>query len=333
MKIPNCAFFAKYVATSILLTFAVLYSSSATAQISRLELHSIQSQTPTDQEFLTGNREAKPINIVGELRIPRPGVDRLPAVVLLHGSGGAGALEDQWAREFATQGIATFIVDSFTARGIVSTVLDQDRLSRLVMVVDAYRALEVLANHPRIDASRIIVMGFSRGGGAAHWSAIKRFQAMHGPVSPLAFAAHIAMYPACNRTFLNGTDVVDKPVRIFHGMADDYIPVTECRAYVDRLHSVGKDIKLTEYEGAYHVFDNAAFSTLIKLPQAQTTRGCPLIEETSDGRLVNSETKQVFTYAADPCVQKGSTIGYNAQAHSEATRAIKAFVATVVQPK
>ena len=333
MKIANGTFFADSVLASISFTFAILLSCPATAQISRLELHSIQSQNPTDQEFLTGNREAKPVTIVGELRIPRPGAERLPAVVLLHGSGGAGALEDQWAREFATQGMATFIVDSFTARGIVSTVLDQDRLSRLVMVGDAYRALEVLAKHPRIDATRIVVMGFSRGGGAAHWSALKRFQAMHGPASPLGFPAHIAMYSACNRSFVNSTDVVDKPIRIFHGIADDYIPVTECRTYVERLQKAGKDIKLTEYEGAYHVFDNAAFSTPIKLLQAQTTRGCPLIEEASDGRLVNSETKQAFTYATDPCVQKGVTIGYNAQAHSEAVKAIKAFVATVVQPK
>ena len=60
----------------------------ADAQVARLELHTIQSQTPTDQEFLTGKKDAKSATIAAELRIPRPGNDRLPAVVLLHGSGG-----------------------------------------------------------------------------------------------------------------------------------------------------------------------------------------------------------------------------------------------------
>jgi dienelactone hydrolase len=55
--------------------------------------------------------------------------------------------------------------------------------------------LELLAKHPRIDSNRVMVMGFSRGGGAAHWSALKRFLKMHGPDGGLMFAGHIALYP------------------------------------------------------------------------------------------------------------------------------------------
>ena len=276
---------------------AVFAVSSVHAQIARLELHTIQSYTPTDQEFLTGKRDVKPITITGELRIPQPGVDRLPAVVLLHGSGGASGLQDNWAREFNSLGIATLIVDSFTGRAIASTAPDQDRLSRLAGVVDAYRALALLAKHPRIDPRRVVVMGFSRGGGAAHWSALKRFLAMHGPGGGLVFAGHVALYPTCNRIFVDGLDVVDKPIRIFHGAADDYVPAAGCRAYVERLRKAAKDITLTEYPGAHHVFDNPALKNPVKLPQAQTTRRCPLLEEAPDGRIVNSQTKQPFTYA------------------------------------
>lgn len=311
----------------------ILGSTTAQAQIARMELHVIQTQSPTDQEFLTGRKDAKPVTITGELRVPRPGTDRLPAVVLLHGSAGASGLQDNWAREFNALGVATLIVDSFTGRGIVSTGPDQDRLSRLAGVLDAYRALELLAKHPRIDSGRVMVMGFSRGGGAAHWSALKRFLAMHGPGDGLVFAGHIALYPTCNRNFIDGLDVVDKPIRIFHGAADDYVPAAGCRSYVDRLRKAGKDISLTEYPDAHHIFDNPALKNPLKLPQAQTTRRCPPLEETPDGRIINSQTKQPFTYAGDPCVERGVTVAYQAQAHAEALKAIKEFVIATLQPK
>jgi dienelactone hydrolase len=319
-------------ASSFILS-AVFSISSVYAQIARIELHAFQTQTPTDQEFLTGKKDAKPATISGELRIPRAGTDRLPAVVLLHGSGGLSSLQDNWAREFSTIAVATFIVDSFTGRGVTGTQNDQDQLSRWVMSGDAYRALEVLAKHPRIDPARVVVMGFSRGGGAAHYSALKRFTAMHGPAGGLGFAGYIGLYPTCNRAFIDGLDVADKPIRIFHGAADDYVPVAGCRGYVERLRKAGKDITLTEYPGAHHVFDNPALKNPVKLPQAQTTRGCPLLEEAPDGRIVNSQTKQPFTYAGDPCVERGTTIAYDPQAHAEVVRAMKEFLIVTLQPK
>jgi dienelactone hydrolase len=72
-----------------------------------------------------------------------------------------------WERLFASLGISTFNIDSFTGRGIVSTVTDQSQLGRLNMILDLYRSLAILAAHPRVDPNRIAVMGFSRGGQAS----------------------------------------------------------------------------------------------------------------------------------------------------------------------
>lgn len=313
--------------------FVVSAPSPTLAQIARLELYTLQSQTPTNQEFLTGSKDSKPATITGELRIPRPGKDRLPAVVLLHSSAGMSGQIDNWAREFNALGVATFIVDSFTGRGIVNTINDQDQLSRLVQIVDAYRALELLSKHPRIDPGRVMVMGFSRGAGAAHYSALKRFWAMHDPGGGLEFAGYIALYPTCNIEFIGGLDVVDKPIRIYHGAADDYVPIGGCRAYVDRLKAAGKNILLTEFPDAGHAFDNPALKQPLKLPQAQTTRRCPPLEETPDGQIINSQTKQPFTYASDPCVERGTTVAYNPQAHADVVKAVKEFVIITLQPK
>jgi hypothetical protein len=47
------------------------------AQVARIEIHSLKTMTLTDEQFLTGVKEGKQDVIGGELRIPRPGKDRL----------------------------------------------------------------------------------------------------------------------------------------------------------------------------------------------------------------------------------------------------------------
>jgi dienelactone hydrolase len=304
-------------------------SQARLAQAARMEIYSFQSMTLTDQEFLTGRKEGKPVTLAGELRLPRLGTDRLPAVILLHGSGGVGGNVLDWEQYLNAMGVATFVLDSFTGRGIVNTIYDQSQLGGLAMIVDAYRALDVLARHPRIDPTRIALMGFSRGGRAALYASLKRFQRLHGTVGQ-EFAAYIAFYPPCYTGYRDDEDVADKPILIFQGSADDYVPVAATRAYVARLKAKGKNVQLTEYAGAGHMFDNRALKTPLKLEKAQTARRCELAEA-EDGVIVNVKTQQPFTWA-DPCVEYGTTIAYDEKATTEARRAVKDFVTATLKP-
>ena len=124
------------------------------------------------------------------------------------------------------------------------------------MAVDAYRALAPAANHPRIDASRIALMGFSRGRIAALYASLKRFQRMHGPAG-LEFAAYLSFYAPCSTAYIDDTDTSEKPIRQFHGVAGDYVPVAPCRSYFERLKQAGKNADLSEYANAHHAFDYA----------------------------------------------------------------------------
>ncbi|CAE6737417.1 hypothetical protein R69888_02344 [Paraburkholderia haematera] len=263
----------RQLALVVVLILATGLSPVACAQVARMEIVTFASVTLTDQEFLAGREDGKPVTVAGELRLPRAGNERFPLVILLHGSGGIAGYVTDWEQELLAIGVATFVIDSFTGRGITSTSNDQSQLGRLAQTEDAYRALAVLVKHPRIDPSRVILMGFSRGGQNALYGSLTRFQRMHLSASGARFAAHIALYPDCSYTYRDDEDLA-APVRIFHGIADNYDPVAPCRAYVERLRAEGKDIQITEYPGAAHVFDGRAYKPAVQLPQAQTTRNC-----------------------------------------------------------
>jgi dienelactone hydrolase len=173
-------------------------------------LYPIQTETLTATQFLTGENKGAQITIAGELRMPFGMKSRMPAVVLVHGAGGITTQIDPWARELNEIGIAVFILDSFTGRGVGGGIVFLSRVSFLTMLVDAYRALELLSNHPRIDPSRIAIMGFSRGGRVAMYASLKRFQRMHCPAG-IKFVAYLPFYPACWTTYFEDEQLSERP--------------------------------------------------------------------------------------------------------------------------
>jgi dienelactone hydrolase len=311
-----------------LASFVFLQPTASNAQaIDRVEAIPIQTTSPTTQQFLNGDKSAKPVLIAGELRIPKPRPEKVAAVVLIHGSGGISARQDRWTQELNGIGVATFTVDSFAGRGIVDTITDQSQLSTPAMMVDAYRALAVLREHPRIDPNRIVVMGFSKGAVAAIYSAMERFRKLYAPADA-AFAAHIGLYTPCNVAYREDEKVTKKPIRLFHGIADDWVAIGPCRSYADRLKKAGADAVLTEYPGAYHSYDSFNVTKPIFYPQAQTTRNCT-VREVDGGELINVKTGKKFDLS-DPCVERGTQIAYNAAAHEATLRAVKEFLTTKV---
>lgn len=311
-------------ATGVLAMCALPLTAPAQQPL-RIEVQPVATLTLTDEEFLTGAKTGHADVIAGELRLPGPATaGRLPAVVLLHGAGGIAANIDRWAQQFNAMGIATFNLDSFSGRGIVSVSENQAQLGRTPVIYDAYRALELLAKHPRIDPQRIAVMGFSRGGQAALYASLTRFQRMHATPGT-AFSAYVVLYPPCNLKFVGDEQAGDKPIRIFHGSDDDFVYIAACKAYVARLQAAGTNVQLTEYPGAQHVFDGEHLPNPVFVPRGTTTRRCIMVEDAS-GHIINLDTGQQFTYD-DACVDRGATVAYQAAAHAQSVQAIKAFLA------
>jgi dienelactone hydrolase len=290
-----------------------------------IEAIPIQTLTISDQQFLTGDAAGRPTTIAGVLRIAQAS-GRLPLVILMHGSGGFEENADLWARQFGSLGISTFSLDSFSGRGIASTVVDQSQLGRLNMILDLYRSLAVLATHPLVDPNRIAVMGFSRGGQAALYATLKRFQNMWN-TSRIDPAAYIALYPQCNTTYIDDADVTDHPIRIFHGISDDYVAIGPCRAYFDRLKQAGKDVQMSEYPDTWHAFDYPSLTTSPTVVHNGQTTNCVLMEKTA-GTIVNTATNRPFTYA-DDCVGRNPHVAYSPKATLATEEAVRVLLKKV----
>jgi dienelactone hydrolase len=289
----------------------------------RVELHAFPSLTLSDQQFLNGDAGGKPVTMTGEFRIAQ-GTGRMPVVILMHGSGGIGANIEPWTQKFNAMGVSTFTIDGFTGRGLTSVNTDQAALGRLNFILDIYGALGLLAKHPRVDPDRIALMGFSRGGQAALYASLTRFHKLWNK-SGVQFAAYIPFYPDCATSYAGETDIAERPIRIFHGMPDDYNPVASCNPYIQRLRDAGRDVVLTEYPDSQHGFDTPLnVGAVIVSTGAQTVRNCR-IREAEGGVLLNVSTQQPFSYK-DECVQLNPHVGGNAAATQAARVAVGDFV-------
>jgi dienelactone hydrolase len=306
-----------------------LFSMTAQAQWvanpsvpARIEVHALPTQTLSGDAFLKGTDKGQPHLLGAELRIPQGQKAKFPAVVLIHGSGGVNGSMDLWVHALNQAGVATLVVDTFSGRGITSTVQDQTLLHSLAMMVDGYRALDLLAKHPRIDASKISVMGFSKGAVASIFSASTRFKEMYG--SSAKFASHIGLYTPCNTRFMGDTAVTGAPMRFFHGTSDDYVNVVPCRSLVAELKAKGVDATLSEFANTQHGYDSPLAPEKLAVSTAQSTRNCQFIEK-SKGEIFNAQSGTAFSYT-DACVALGAHVGHNPDSTAQTVKSVVAFL-------
>jgi dienelactone hydrolase len=311
--------------TGILLACVETNAQSIPKEIaSRVEIYAIPSLTISDQQFLTGDSNGKQVTVAGELRIAQ-GSGKLPVVVMMHGSSGVGATSEAWEHQFNAMGISTFVIDGFSGRGLTAVGPNQALLGRLNLIVDIYRSLEILAKHPRVDPERIVLMGFSRGGQAALYASLDRFNKLWNK-SGVQFAGYIPFYPDCSTRYATDTEVAARPIRIFHGTPDDYNPVASCKAYVARLLDAKRDVVLTEYPDSAHGFDAGLLgaNTIAVSANAQTARNCH-IREGEGGVLMNADTQAPFGYK-DACIELNPHVGGNPVTAMEARKAVSDFL-------
>ncbi len=308
-----------------------MLQSAAAADVERVVL---RSATPASLFDLARERRDRwaPIDIWGDLSMPAGAQAPVPAVVLSHGSDGVTPSLSQWVSLFNQLGVATLVVDSFGPRGVSSTAADQTSVPAAANVMDALTALQWLADDPRIDARRIGIMGFSRGGSVAYQTAQRPF--LRAVVkSDRAFAFHIAAYAGCLQIYTS-REVTQAPFLNLVGGADDYTHPEPCEALAAEYAALGTPVQSIRYEGAHHAWDSLL--PMRWLPNATSGYACGVVRTDIPSWTVTSVSSGAVIPSADlgaffkACVTRGVHVGRNAAALEASRRDVTRYVKEVL---
>jgi dienelactone hydrolase len=203
-----------------------------------------------------------------------------PAVVVMHDCSGLGPRSSgapwRWASELTRWGYVTIWPDSFVSRGHPKGVCIDASPPRVLSTAradDAHAALAYLRTLPFVDGKRVAVMGGSHGGSATLATVVEvpgKPERVGG-----AFAAAIALYPNCNRSFggwkvaregrdgrpafsYSGVFKPVAPLLILTGELDDWTPAEPCRKLAEASTAAGHPVQIKVYPGAHHSFDSIA---------------------------------------------------------------------------
>ncbi|WP_420474569.1 dienelactone hydrolase family protein [Noviherbaspirillum sp. ST9] len=196
---------------------------------------------------------------------PAASAEPRPAVVVLHGCG--GAVDDQQklnpgyfrdASYFNAERMHLLALDSFTSRGLRSiceiprdrrTVSEENRRD------DVFAALRWLAQQPGVDSARIVVVGRSHGGQTA-LSVLDRTEkaVKEQAIKPKAV---VALYPGCSGFLKMWNYELVAPLLLMIGESDDWTPARACIQLREKVMRAQKDavFEMHVFPDSHHGFD------------------------------------------------------------------------------
>ena len=263
------------------------------------------------------------VTLTGALAFP-DSFEPVGAVVLMHGCSGLPTRSvSAWQPLLLEWGYATFVVDSFGGRGLRGVCGNALRMTGLERIADAYGALMLLARHPRIDARRVALMGFSHGGiatlGASSTWARQRYAPPEGPT----FRAFVPFYPYCNAIVPEMWQGIAGPVRLHIGELDDWTPARSCIELGTQARALGYDFEVTVYPGARHGFDAVGLRPEIYLRNVDNAAACTPRLASMTGPIVN-------LFELIGCMKKGATVGHDPDATAQAHAKVRRELATLL---
>jgi dienelactone hydrolase len=199
---------------------------------------------------------AHPYSVSGELFLPPKATGAVPAMVVIHGSGGKDERTEFFAEELPRHGIAAFVVDYKT--GIFRN--PSDRPPNDTFIAATYAALKLLQSRSEIIAEKIGVMGFSLGGQQTLSATLPKFKRMWVGDDAPRFRVHVAFYPGCKfyARKLSSDISIQAPIQVFWGTSDAYGDGEFCPKLKEQLANISSgELDFVAFDGAHHGFDGS----------------------------------------------------------------------------
>ena len=195
-----------------------------------------------------------------------------------------------------------------------------------MMVLDAYKALETLTEHPMNNKEKVAKTRWCLGGGVALFSG---WEPLFRKINPkIKFAAHLSIYPPCIAQPEN-LKFTDAPMHILIGELDNWVPAKACEELVPEMQKVGVNINLTVYPESHHSFDRD--TPLVTREDAYRTVDCRF-KLRDDGTVImnflnipmTTPFRQKIGLAL--CAKRGTTMGGNPKTRKEAFQFAREFI-------
>ena len=314
--------------TSILFVTLLFFQLNTSAQFQK-EVIYFESANPFSlSDIITDLDRQEKQQVFGQLTIPIDSLNpdrKYPLIIGVAGSMGWRKHHLDYLKMYQEEGYATFQLNSFKSRGITSTVGSQDEVTIAAVILDAYKALEQLSKHPKINRDKVALTGWSLGGGVtlfAGWMPLK--EAITDQVS---FAAHLAFYPPC---FINPENLsfTKAPIHILIGEADNWTPAKPCVNLVEKL-SDKTNINITTYPDAHHGFDSE--EPVVWNEKGYSFKDC-LFDLTAEGDVLMNYLRLPMSNPMLQkigflfCVDRGVNVGGNLDARKKSLAFAKKFM-------
>ena len=227
------------------------------------------------------------LSIDGKLFLPssdkRQRGGKYPLVMVVPGSLGVAPSHLGHAETLTGDGFAAFVLDSFGARDVTSTVANQTQFSFASSAYDVLAAWKVLANHPQIDAVRIGAQGHSRGGSAVMTAAARRFA---DPVlgEGAGLKAVLAAYPWSGHQFLD-PGVGHTEIRVVMGDADEWCSPMQVQGHCQAIRLTGGTVAMRLIGGAHHSFDRG--TDIVDVAEASVSPAAPTVYLDDSGAFIH----------------------------------------------
>ena len=182
---------------------------------------------------------------------------KLPGVVLVHDWFGATDHQKEQAEKLAAAGYVVMVADIYGKGVRPANAADAGKEAgkyygdRALLRARARAAFDLLAANPKVDATRMAVMGYCFGG----------LTALELARSGAPLKATVTFHGALSSASPDDAKRIQGKVLVLHGADDPYVKQAELTAFMDEMRAAGKDWQVVQYSGAVHSFTDPRAGT------------------------------------------------------------------------